>query len=587
MDINQLRQDLAHQLAKLPLTSSSEGETLAALVAPTLLEALFEIPADRKNGDLALPCFKLAPYLKKAPPAIAQAACEFLMNTKADEVQSIEAVGGYLNVRVDPAHLATSLLNEIFSLGADYGSSRIGEGKTVVLDYGSPNIAKPFSVGHLRSTVIGQAVANLLTFAGYRCIRVNHLGDWGTQFGKLIVAYKEWGDEQALQGENPIRVLLDLYVRFHKEAATDPSLEDRAREWFKRLETGDPEAVAIWSHFKELSLKEFYRMYTRLKVEFDSWDGEAFYNDKMQRVIERLESKGLLVESRGARIVDLEPYGLTPILIQRSDEASLYATRDLAAAYYRFETYRFHKNLYFVATQQNEHFKQLFKTLELLGEPWAQDCEHVAFGLISFVEGTMSTRQGKVIFLEDVLDQAVERVDRIIAEKNPDLKNRHEVAEQVGVGAIRFYDLSRRRIKDWTFEWDRILNFDGDTGPYVMYTYARLSSILRKGKPQGLIPTWEQDLALSALDNSEAQDLIKSLECFKGSVQRATEQYEPSILVQNLLEIADQANRFYNAHHVLVEDPSIAKTRLLLVWCVAQVLKNGLTLLGLAAPEEM
>jgi arginyl-tRNA synthetase len=576
------------------MEAANTQETLSNQIAALLgieseaISSLWEVPLDRKKGDLALPCFRLAGRLKKAPNLIASETSDQLRNPLTEGVQSVEAVGGYLNIRFDTAYRGKAMLQSILDLGDHFGSSKEGEGKTVVLDYSSPNIAKPFSVGHLRSTVIGQAVANLLAFQGYQCIRVNHLGDWGTQFGKLIVAYKMWGTEVDLEGDSPIKALLELYVRFHKVAETDSTLDDQAREWFKRLEDGDTEAVGIWTHFRELSLLEFQRMYKRLGVSFDAYEGEAFYNDKMQRVITLLQQKELLVESRGAKIVDLEPYGLTPILIQRSDDASLYATRDLAAAYYRHETYQFHKNLYFVATQQNEHFRQLIKTLELLGEPWAKDCIHVSFGLISFAEGTMSTRKGKVIFLEDVLDQAVERVDRIIAEKNPGLANREKVAEQVGIGAIRFYDLSRRRIKDWVFDWDRILNFDGETGPYVMYSYARLQSILRKGAERGLNPfVSTEECDFSALDNEEAADLLHTMDSFAGSLSRAAEQYEPSILTQVLVDISDRSNRFYNAHHVLVEEEGIARTRLLLISCVAVLLRVGLRLLGLAAPEEM
>ncbi len=576
------------------MEAASTKETLSEQIATFIgiedvtVLSLMEVPVDSKMGDLALPCFRLAGRLKRAPNLIAGEIAQYMSHPLPLGVQSIVAVGGYVNIRFDPAFRGKALLQTILDLGERYGSSQEGAGKTVVLDYSSPNIAKPFSIGHLRSTVIGQAVANLLTFQGYQCVRINHLGDWGTQFGKLIVAYKMWGGEVDLEGGAPIKALLELYVHFHKVAETDPSLEDQAREWFKRLEDGDTEAVEIWTHFRELSLLEFHRMYERLAVSFDSYDGEAFYNDKMQQVIDRLQEKGLLIESRGAKIVDLEPYGLTPLLIQRSDDASLYATRDLAAAYYRHEKYQFHKNLYFVATQQNEHFRQLIKTLELLGEPWAKDCVHVAFGLISFAEGTMSTRKGKVIFLEDVLDQAVERVDRIIAEKNPDLQDRGKVAEQVGIGAIRFYDLSRRRIKDWTFDWDRILNFDGETGPYVMYSYARLMSILRKGAERGLSPyTTAMECDFSALDNDEAADVLRTLDSFTASVARAAEQYEPSIMTQVLVDISDRSNRFYNMHHVLVEDERVARTRLLLIACVAVLLRVGLHLLGLDAPEEM
>jgi arginyl-tRNA synthetase len=578
----------------MTMSSDREREEIAGILAAGLglekeaVASLLEVPSDRKMGDLALPCFRLAGQLKRPPHEIAKQGEACLVQRLPRGVLEAKAAGPYLNVRFDPADRTRRLFETILGERDRFGSSQLGAGKTIVLDYSSPNIAKPFSVGHLRSTVIGQAVANILAFQGFHCIRINHLGDWGTQFGKLITAYKKWGQEVDLEGDSPIKALLDLYVRFHQEAEKDPSWEDQAREWFKRLEEGDPEAVELWNRFKELSLTEFQRIYDRLGVVFDALSGESFYNDKMQAVIDRLEDKGLLVESRGAKIVDLEPHGLTPVIIQRSDDASLYATRDLAAAYYRRDTYGFHKNLYFVATQQNEHFKQVFKTLELLGEPWAQDCVHVAFGLISFEEGVMSSRKGKVIFLEDVLNQAVERVDRIIAEKNPDLANRGGVAEQVGIGAIRFYDLSRRRIKDWTFDWGRILNFDGETGPYVMYTHARLMSILRKGESRGLLPLESvQDFEFSSLDNEEASALLQAMEEFPRQIERAAELYEPSILAQCLVDISDRANRFYNAHHVLGQEPPIARTRLLLVASVALLLRTGLHLLGIAAPEEM
>ena len=553
------------------------------------VESLFEVPADRAMGDLALPCFRLAKALKKNPKEIAERLARGLAGKLPDSVAGMEAVGPYVNFRLDPFPRMKRLLAEIVEKGGRFGADEtVGAEKTVVLDFSSPNIAKPFSIGHLRSTVIGHATANIMEFLGYDCIRVNHLGDWGTQFGKLIAAYKLWGDDEALEGDFPIQALLALYIRFHQEAETDPALDDLGRGWFKRLEDGDPEAKALWERFHRASLAEFDKTYTRLGVRFDVYTGESFYNDKMEAVIRRLEEKGLLVESRGARIVDLEPYGMTPVVIQRSDDASLYATRDLAAAYYRRETYGFHKNLYFVATQQNEHFAQIFKVLELLGEPWAVDCVHVPFGMIRFPEGAMSTRKGNVVFLEKVLDQAIERVDRIMAEKNPDLPGRERVAEQVGIGAIVFYDLSRRRIKDWNFEWDLILNFDGETGPYVMYSHARLRSILRKAAERGIGPFESaENLDRSALDSEEAVGLLQSMESFQEALLRAAEGYEPSVLAQCLVDIADRSNRFYNAHHVLVEDERVARSRLLLVACVAQVLRTGLHLLGISAPEEM
>ena len=431
------------------------------------LEEMLEIPPDAEMGDYALPCFKLAKILRMAPPKIAADLLEKFQ--KPAWISKVEISGGYLNFFVDRQLFAEKVLLAVGEQKERYGASDMGQGRAVTIDYSSINIAKPFHIGHLSSTAIGHALYNIYNFLGFHCIGINHLGDWGTQFGKLIAAYQRWGSKEDVE-QRSIQALLELYVRFHEEAKKDPALDDEGRAWFKKIEDGDQEALAIFDWFKQLTLKEVSKVYDLLGIKFDSYAGEAFYNDKMQPVIDALREKNLLEESDGAQIVRLDDYDLPPCLILRSDGATLYATRDLAAAFYRRETYHFYKNLYVVAYQQNLHFRQLFQVLELMGADFAKDCVHVAFGMVSLADGTLSTREGRVVFLEDVLKSAIEKTRSVIQEKNPDIENKDEVAKQVGVGAVVFSVLSNSRIKDITFDLDRLLNFDGETGPYVQYT---------------------------------------------------------------------------------------------------------------------
>jgi arginyl-tRNA synthetase len=454
-------------------------------------------------------------------------------------------------------------------------------GKTVVVDYSSPNIAKPFGVGHLRSTVIGNALYRIYDHLGYRVMRINHLGDWGTQFGKLIVAFKRWGNEMDLT-THAIQTLYDLYVRFHTEVDTHPELDDEARDWFKRLEDGDPEARAIWQRFRDLSLREFARIYERLGISFDSQAGESFYEPYLDQTIERIRQAGLVSISDEALIVDLGPYKMPPCLLRKKDEATLYATRDLAAAMYRHETYGFLKMLYVVGADQRLHFQQVFKVLELMGFPWAKDCVHVDFGLIRFHDEKMGTRRGNIIFLEDVLDRAVELAEHIVHEKNPELPNKRQVAEAVGIGAVIFTDLSTRRVKDVNFEWEKVLTFEGETGPYVQYTHARACSVLRKA-----------DQALSAavdychLTQDEAFDIVRLLADYPVVLQRAAENYEPFFVTDYLLTLSERFNKYYHNYRILTDDAAVREARLGLVKGVQIVLESGLTLLGIQAPEEM
>jgi arginyl-tRNA synthetase len=438
-------------------------------------------------------------------------------------------------------------------------------------------------MGHLRSTVIGNAIAYIMEKLGYKPVRINHLGDWGTQFGKLIVAYRLWGDEEKVK-EAPIKELLSLYVRFHEEAENDPSLEDQGREWFKKLEDGDPEAMHLWKWFREESLKEFMKIYDLMNVSFDSTHGEAFYNDKMDRIVTLLEEKGLLTESDGALVVSLDEYDLPPSLIKKSDGATLYATRDLAAALYRYETYNFAKALYVVGNEQRLHFQQLFKVLGKMGFPWAADMHHVPFGMMLKDGKKMSTRKGKVVLLEEVLAQAIADVQKVIEEKNPTLANKEEVARQVGVGAVIFHDLKNFRQNDVNFSWEEMLTFEGETGPYVQYTHARACSLLRKGNYQ---PGNAAALAEGALDSKEAWAIVTLLNAFPEVVQRAGDNFDPSQIGKYVIDLAQSFNKFYANVRILAEEEAVKAARLQLVAAVVIVLKEGLRLLGLAAPEEM
>lgn len=538
-----------------------------------------EIPPNKDMGDYAFPCFKLAKTYRKAPPMIAQDICN--KTEKTEYISNIEVAGGYVNFFVDKTILARNVINDVLSKKDKYGHSNIGEGKTTIVEFSSPNIAKPFHIGHIRTTVIGNSLYKIYQSQGYNTIRINHLGDYGTQFGKLIVAFKKWGNENEVK-ESPISALLKLYVQFHEEVEKDPSLDDEARSWFKKLEEEDEEAVKLWTWFRDESLKEFSRVYDMLDIEFDSYAGESFYSDKMPRVIDLMNEKGVLQESRGAQIVDLEEYNMPPALITKSDGSSLYITRDIAAAIYRKETYDFEKCIYVVGSQQNLHFQQWFKIIELMGYEWAKDCIHVAFGMVSLEEGTMSTRKGRVVFLEDALAKAVEKTKEIITEKNPNIENIDEIAKQVGVGAVIFQELSNNRIKDYVFSWDRTLNFEGETGPYVQYTHARSCSVLRKANQE-----ITADIDYSLLSDEDSAEVIKLIGSFNKNILLAMRKDEPHIITRFALDLAQAFNKFYHDNPILIDDINIRNARLALVEVTRQTIENALALLGMKAPHKM
>ncbi len=545
------------------------------------IEAVIAVPPDNKMGDYALPCFKFAKVMRKSPVAIA----EELKNTFAtdDAISEVEAVNGYLNFRVNRTALVKETLEKIAEQGEAFGSSDMGNGKTICIDYSSVNIAKPFHIGHLSTTVIGGALYRIFKFLGYNTVGINHLGDYGTQFGKLIYAYKHWGSEEAVK-EGGVKELTRLYVRYHKESENDPSMDDEARSYFKLIENGDEECVKLFNLFKEITLKEVEKIYDELDIKFDSYAGESFYNDKMQPVIDELAEKGLLVESEGAKIVDLEKYGMPPCIILRSDGASLYATRDLAAACYRKEHYDFDKCLYVVAYQQNLHFKQIFKVLELMGKPWAKDLVHVAYGMVSLLDDNgnqvaMSTRNGTVVLLEDVLKKCHEKCLEIIEQKNPDLEDKENVARQVGTGAVIFGALSNSKIKDIAFSYSKILNFDGETGPYVQYTAARIKSVLRKG---GAIGKYE----IKNVNEDEYQ-LIALLSTFPDVVKAAAERLEPFFVTRYAIDVASAFNKFYFDCKIIGDDVNETNFRLAISSATLTVLSSALTLLGIKVPERM
>ena len=545
------------------------------------IEAAIAVPPDNKMGDYALPCFKFAKVMRKSPVAIA----EELKNTFAtdDAISEVEAVNGYLNFRVNRTALVKETLEKIAEQGEAFGSSDMGNGKTICIDYSSVNIAKPFHIGHLSTTVIGGALYRIFKFLGYNAVGINHLGDYGTQFGKLIYAYKHWGSEETVK-EGGVKELTRLYVRYHKESENDPSMDDEARSYFKLIENGDEECVKLFNLFKEITLKEVEKIYDELDIKFDSYAGESFYNDKMQPVIDELAEKGLLVESEGAKIVDLEKYGMPPCIILRSDGASLYATRDLAAACYRKEHYDFDKCLYVVAYQQNLHFKQIFKVLELMGKPWAKDLVHVAYGMVSLLDDNgnqvaMSTRNGTVVLLEDVLKKCHEKCLEIIEQKNPDLEDKENVARQVGTGAVIFGALSNSKIKDIAFSYSKILNFDGETGPYVQYTAARIKSVLRKG---GAIGKYE----IKNVNEDEYQ-LIALLSTFPDVVKAAAERLEPFFVTRYAIDVASAFNKFYFDCKIIGDDVNETNFRLAISSATLTVLSSALTLLGIKVPERM
>ena len=547
-------------------------------VAQEEIASLLTVPPDSAMGDFALPCFRFAKALKKSPVIIAQ---ELAKTIAPDEVVAeVSAVNGYLNFKVNKAGLAADVLARIAREGAKYGASDEGSGKTVCIDYSSVNIAKPFHIGHLSTTVLGGALYRIFNFLGYRAVGINHLGDYGTQFGKLISAYKRWGNREEVE-RGGIHAVNALYVRFNEEA--DEAMEAEAREYFRLIESGDKEANDLFEWFKSLTLAYVEKIYDRLHIRFDSYAGERFYTDKMAPVVAELKKKGLLKESNGAQIVDLEAYGMPPCLILRSDGASLYATRDLAAAIYRKKTYDFYKCLYVVAYQQNLHFKQVFKVLELMGYDWAKDLVHVAYGMVSLEDGAMSTRKGKVVWLEDVISRCVEKARVILEEKNPALENKDAVAETVGVGAVVFGALYNSKIKDITFSYDKALNFDGETSVYVQYTCARAASVLSKAAADGIA----FDEAASGTPNAQEAELLKTLGDFPATVREAAEKYEPSFVARWCVDTAKLFNKFYFDCKILQAEEDVRAFRLALTKATLTALTNGLGLLGIGVPEKM
>ena len=546
-------------------------------VAEDEVASFIEVPPSAEVGDLALPCFKFSKILRRSPIMIAsQLKDEFVCD---DVVNAVEAVNGYLNFRLNKSAFCERVLSDILAQGERYGSSDEGKGKTICLDYSSINIAKPFHIGHLSTTVIGAALYRIFSFLGYKAVGINHLGDYGTQFGKLIYAYKKWGDRSVIE-QKGLKEITRLYVKYHEEAEADPSMDDVAREYFKKIEDGDKECLELFEYFKKITLAEIDKIYDLLGVKFDSYAGESFYNDKMAAVVDKLRDKGLLKESQGAMIVDLSEYDMPPRIILRSDGASLYATRDLAAAYYRKNTYDFYKCLYVVAYQQDLHFRQIFKVLELLGEPWAKDMVHVSYGMVSLEDGAMSTRKGHVVLLEDVLNKTIEKALKIIDEKNPDLENKEDAAKKIGVGAVVFGALSTGRIKDITFSYDKVLSFEGETGPYVQYTVARANSVLKKGekvKAEGKVSdVGEEEFAI-----------VKQLETFPQAVKAAADRYEPFYITRFALDTAKLFNKFYFDCKIVSEDEERSAFRLKITEATKICLTAALALLGIKAPEKM
>ena len=550
------------------------------------IKSMVEIPQDQSMGDYAFPCFRLAKTMRKAPNLIAAELAEKLQGEQL--FSEVSPVNAYVNMFVSREEMMKSTVSEVLEEKENFGRSDIGGNKKVIVEFSSPNIAKPFHIGHIRSTVIGNSLSKIYDALGYDVFKINHLGDYGTQFGKMICAYRRWGNREDVIN-SPIKTLLGYYTKFHAEVEEHPELEDEARAIFTKLEQGSKEEVELWQWFREESLKEFQRVYDMLGIEFDSYNGESFYSDKMPRFEKELLDKGLLQESKGAQVVDLEEYKLGTALIKKSDGSSLYITRDIAAAVYRKENYDFYKNIYVVATQQNLHFQQLFKIIELMGYDWANQCVHVPFGMVRLEEGTMSTRHGRVVFLEDVLNGAIEKTREIIEEKNPNIENLEEITSQVGIGAVVFNELSNNRIKDYTFKWDQILNFDGETGPYVQYTHARCASLLRKAGEDIVAKAQDPknvDFALLAKSDS-AYELTKLIYAFPGVVEQAGEKYEPSIITRHIIDIAQCFNKFYHDEHIIVDDEVEKTSKIALVIATKRVIATGIGLLGMKAPERM
>lgn len=547
------------------------------------LKTYIEIPPNSDLGDYAFPCFKLAKSLRKAPPVIASEIKEAI---KFDDgsIEKIEIVGGYLNIYINKASLAETVLKEVAEKQEKYGSSNIGMGKNVVIDYSAPNIAKPFHIGHLRSTVIGGALYKIYNFLGYNSVGINYLGDWGLQFGKVMAGYDMWKDEYDFS-QSEIQAILKIYVRFCQEEKEKPELTELAREYFKRLEDGEEKEVETWKWIRRISLENYQKTYNLLNSKFDSYNGESYYNDKMDAVVDELREKGLLKESEGAQVVDLSEYDMPPCIIITSAGTTIYATRDLASLKDRINKYDFDKAIYVVGNEQRLHFKQVFKVLELMGYPeYAKKCEHVPFGLVVDKDGEkIGSRKGNSVFLEDILKEAIQKVEKIIDEKNPGLEDKGEVARKVGVGAIIFNDLSNSRIKDEIFDWDMLLNFQGETGPYIQYIYVRTRSLLEKA---GYVPDLE-NINFSKLQEKEAVETLKLLYRFNEFVILAADKNEPSIISRYLIDVAQNFSTFYNEHKIITEDKTVQDARLALTYAVGTVLKSGVTLLGMEMPNKM
>ena len=557
------------------LIASELAKVIDSLDQDAILN-LLEQPKSSDLGDIAFPAFSLAKVERKAPQAIAADIAEKINQSAFEKVV---ATGPYVNFFLDKSKISDQVIKSVIEAGADYGQQDEGKGQNITIDLSSPNIAKPFSVGHLRSTVIGDALSNIFRKMGYNTIKINHLGDWGKQFGLLMVAYKKWGSKEAVEA-NPIDELLKLYVRINAEIENDPELDDEGRLWFKKLEDGDPEATELWQWFRDESLVEFNRIYKLLGVEFDSLNGEAFYNDKMDEGVQILEDKGLLKESKGASIVELDDVNLPPAMIKKSDGATLYITRDIATAIYRARTYNFVKNIYAVGQEQSNHFRQLKAVLKKMGFDWSDDMVHVDFGLVTKNRQKLSTRKGNIILLEPTLQEAISRAKAQIEEKNPELENKEEVAHAVGVGAVKFYDLKTDRRNGYDFDLEAMVSFEGETGPYVQYAYARIQSILRKAN---FTPSTDATYSLS---DPESWEIIKLLQDFSRVVKRAAENYDPSLIAKYAINLAQAFNKYYAHTRILDESPE-RESRLALSYSTAVVLKEALRLLGVDAPEKM
>ena len=546
-----------------------------------LIEKALETPPEEKMGDLAFPCFVLAKTMRKAPPLIAQELCAKF--TDDENLEKVEAVGGYLNFFFNRAKFESEVIEAVKKANGNWGKTTTGEGKTVLVEYSSPNIAKPFHIGHLFSTAVGNSLARIYKYLGYNVQSLNHLGDWGTQFGKLISAYKRWGVKEVIE-KDPINELLKIYVKFHDEAKKSPELEDEAREYFKLLEDGDEETTALWTYFKDISLVEFKRVYEMLGVKFDSYNGEAFYSDKMDEVVDLLREAKLLVESDGAQVVDLSDLNMPPCIILKSDGETIYATRDIAAALYRHRTYNFDKNIYVVGTPQALHFKQIFATMERAGWEWSKNCEHVGFGLVKLPGKSMSTRNGDVVFLEDVLNESIEKTRAIIEQNNPNMEDIDEKAKKIGIGAILYTFLKNSREKDIIFSWDTMLDFEGESAPYCQYGYARGKSILRRAQD---IDYTNADMSKATSD--EEYSLIKHINAFSDAIISAADKNEPFYINRYVTNLTKAFNKFYNTNPILKDDVDIEvkKARLAIVDVTCQVIKSALYLLGIDTVESM